>query len=109
MTTQHISGKLHVGDQWVRITGTSLDSEDGSIVAVARATGSQPALLAARLVLCWNSHDALTARVAELRELLQRLVNLNGHPYFVEQSSLPAWDLAIAEARAALAKPEGDK
>jgi hypothetical protein len=35
---------------------------------------------------------------------LTRLVNLSGHPLFVPQSDLPAWDERIEEARATLAR-----
>ena len=34
-----------------------------------------------------------------LREMLQKIVNLSGHPYFPEVKDLPTWDSAIQEAR----------
>jgi hypothetical protein len=59
--------------------------------------------------LDWNSNDHLATvygfRIStnigkeELRNVLRKLVNLAGHPYFPEVKDLPAWGDAIQEAR----------
>lgn len=45
-------------------------------------------------------------KIAELRQRLQRLINLSGHPLFIPQEDLPAWKEAVAEARETLAEPD---
>ena len=116
MTTPHTPGKLiqsalcggylvAVQDSFEVVASVVEYDADGRIPREFK--NAEPNLH--RLALCWNSHDALTARVTELEAALQLIAEWDhpSHPMFNADSvEKPNVETFAEIARAALAKSE---